>query len=81
MHPKVLFMYGILNRKILDQLVISTAEVKEAMGEHGVEQLSQVKLAMLEVDGNISIISGDSNTLQQTHHKRRKIHKTLGSTQ
>jgi uncharacterized membrane protein YcaP (DUF421 family) len=47
------------------------------MREHGVENFKDVKLAMLEIDGNISIISGDKN-LQQTHHKR-KIHKTLGS--
>jgi uncharacterized membrane protein YcaP (DUF421 family) len=42
-----------------------------------VENFKDVKLAMLEIDGNISIISGDKN-LRQTHHKR-KIHKTLGS--
>jgi uncharacterized membrane protein YcaP (DUF421 family) len=35
-----------------------------------------VKLAMFEIDGNISIISGNEN-LKQTHHKR-KVHKTLG---
>jgi hypothetical protein len=31
---------------------------------------------MFEIDGNISIISGNEN-LKQTHHKR-KAHKTLG---
>lgn len=46
------------------------------MREHGVENFSQVKLAMLEIDGNISIISGE-NLLKQTHYKRRRKHKTL----
>ena len=79
-HPEVLVHDGILNTKVLDRLDISTDELKEAMREHGVEHLAQVKLAMLEVDGNISIISTDNDALKQTHHKRRKIHKTLGST-
>jgi uncharacterized membrane protein YcaP (DUF421 family) len=52
--------------------------LKEAMREHGVEYYKDVKLAIFEVDGNISIITGDK-TLKQTHFKRKKIHKTLGS--
>ena len=47
------------------------------MREHGVEFYKDVKLAMFEIDGSISIISGNEN-LKQTHHKR-KIHKTLGN--
>ena len=46
------------------------------MREHGVEYFKDVKLAMLEIDGNISIISGENN-LRQTHYKRRRIHKNL----
>ena len=51
-------------------------ELKEAMREHGVEHFTDVKLAMLEVDGNISIISGHQE-LKQTHYKRRHNHKNL----
>jgi uncharacterized membrane protein YcaP (DUF421 family) len=47
------------------------------MREHGVEFYKDVKLAMFEIDGSISIISGEQD-LKQTHHKR-KIHKTLGN--
>ncbi|MFI5452503.1 YetF domain-containing protein [Pedobacter sp. UC225_61] len=46
------------------------------MREHGVEHYKDVKLAIFEVDGNISIITGDK-TLKQTHYKRKKSHKTL----
>jgi hypothetical protein len=41
------------------------------MREHGMEHFSAEKLAMLEIYGNSSIISGDKN-LRQTHYKRLK---------
>jgi uncharacterized membrane protein YcaP (DUF421 family) len=41
-----------------------------------VSYFKEVKLAILEVDGNISIISGNVQ-LRSTHYKR-KIHKSLG---
>jgi len=74
--PEILIHNGILDFKSLSKLNISNDELKEAMREHGVETFSDVKLAMLEIDGNISIISGDKN-LVQTHYKRRKNHKNL----
>ncbi len=82
-HPEVLIHNGTLNCAILDKQGISNDELKEAMREHGVENFADVKLAMLEIDGNISIISIDhslnKNHLTQTYHKRRRAHKTLGS--
>ena len=75
--PEILIHNGTLEFKTLSKLNITSDELREAMREHGVENFKDVKLAMLEIDGNISIISGDKN-LRQTHHKR-KIHKTLGS--
>jgi uncharacterized membrane protein YcaP (DUF421 family) len=74
--PEILIHNGVLDFKSLSKLNISNDELKEAMREHGVEHFSEVKLAMLEIDGNISIISGDKN-LKQTHYKRRKNHKNL----
>jgi len=76
-HPEILIHNGKLNFDKLSHLGISDEELKEAMREHGVEHYKDVKLAIFEVDGNISIISGD-NTLKQTHFKRKKAHKTLG---
>jgi len=75
--PEILIHNGTLEFKTLSKLNITSDELREAMREHGIENFKDVKLAMLEIDGNISIISGDKN-LRQTHHKR-KIHKTLGS--
>lgn len=73
--PQILIHNGKAEFKTLAQLGITADELQEAMREHGVEHYKDVKLAMLEIDGNISIISGD-NELRQTHHKKR-THKTL----
>lgn len=74
--PEILIHNGNLDFKTLSKLNITSDELKEAMREHGVEYFKDVKLAMLEIDGNISIISGENN-LRQTHYKRRRIHKNL----
>jgi uncharacterized membrane protein YcaP (DUF421 family) len=74
--PEILIHDGNLDFKSLSKLNITADELKEAMREHGIENFKDVKLAMLEIDGNISIISGDKN-LKQTHYKRRRIHKNL----
>jgi uncharacterized membrane protein YcaP (DUF421 family) len=73
--PEILIHNGTTEFKTLAKLNITSDELEEAMREHGVEYYKDVKWAMLEVDGNISIISGESD-LKQTHHKRR-IHKSL----
>ena len=74
--PEVLIHNGKIEFKTLAKLGISSEELEEAMREHGIEYYKDVKLAMFEIDGNISIISGNEN-LKQTHHKR-KVHKSLG---
>jgi uncharacterized membrane protein YcaP (DUF421 family) len=75
--PEILIHNGKTEFKTISHLGITSDELEEAMREHGVEHYNQVKLAMFEIDGSISIISGET-TLKQTHHKR-KIHKTLGN--
>ena len=74
--PEILIHNGTLDFKKLSKLDITSDELKEAMREHGIEYFKDVKLAMLEIDGNISIITGDKD-LRQTHYKRRKNHKDL----
>jgi len=74
--PEILIHGGTLDFKILSKLNITCDELKEAMREHGIEYFKDVKLAMLEIDGNISIISGNQN-LKQTYHKRKQIQKDL----
>ena len=75
--PEILIHNGKVDFNALAKLGITSDELQEAMREHGVEHYKEVKLSMFEIDGSISIISGDKD-LKQTHHKR-KIHKTLGT--
>ena len=74
--PVILIHNGVVDFKVLAKFEITSPELEEVIREHGLEHFNDVNLAMLEVDGNISVISGNK-TLKQTHHKR-KIHKTLG---
>ena len=76
--PEILIHEGKIDFKALSKLNITSDELQEAMREHGVEHFAEVKLAMLEIDGNISIISGEKN-LRQTHFKRlKRTKKTMG---
>ena len=49
---------------------ISLGEIEEAAREHGVGSIEDVNLAILETDGNISILSDD----YQKQTRRRKRH-------
>jgi len=53
---------------------ITKDELMEAVREHGVASVKEVDLAILEVDGNISVLS---NEYQKKTVKRRKAHKVL----
>jgi len=56
----VLLIYkGILQKHNLENAEITIEELEAAVREHGVQDIQHVDLAMLEVDGNISIISDD----------------------
>lgn len=73
--PEILIHNGKTYYKTLARLGITSEEMEQALREHGVEHFNEVKLAMFEIDGNISIISGH-DSLKQTKHKHR-IHKSL----
>jgi uncharacterized membrane protein YcaP (DUF421 family) len=74
--PEILIHNGITEFETLARLGITSDELEEAIREHGIEHYNDVKLAMFEIDGNISIISGKDN-LMQTHYKRKNVHKNL----
>ncbi len=64
--------------KILDEHMrrakISTDELMEAVREHGVKSVKDVDLAIMEVDGSISVLS---DKYQKKTVKKRKAHKVL----
>lgn len=57
-HPQLLIYNGILMKQNLDKLRLSKAELEEAIREHGETSISDIDLAVLEVDGHISLHSG-----------------------
>jgi uncharacterized membrane protein YcaP (DUF421 family) len=74
-HPVLLIYKGNLLKSNLEKVQLSVDELEEAVREHGVTDFSQVDQAIMEVDGNISIISDDYK-----HHtiKKRKLRNKEG---
>jgi uncharacterized membrane protein YcaP (DUF421 family) len=62
---------GQVIEKGLDDAMMSINELQQAVREHGVEHIRDVNLAILEVDGNISILSEDY------HKKSTKVRKKI----
>lgn len=71
--PVLLVHDGKIVKRNLDREKITTAELESAIREHSIESVSDVKLAMLEPDGNISIISNDRVYHVSKHRKAHKI--------
>jgi uncharacterized membrane protein YcaP (DUF421 family) len=57
---------------------ITEDELMEVVREHGVASVSEVDLAVLEVDGNISVLSADT---RKKTTRRRKAHKIISKNQ
>jgi uncharacterized membrane protein YcaP (DUF421 family) len=69
---------GALIQNNLRRARVSVEELEEAVREHGVADLKSVDLAVLEMDGSISILSDNYNTVTT---KKRKAPKTLRKSQ
>ena len=72
--PIMLVYQGKVLHKHMEKAQISHDELEAAIREHGVKNIESVDLAILEVDGNISVLS--SNFSRKT--KKKRINKTLG---
>lgn len=69
--PVILIRDGIADQTALNRVKITENELEEAIREHGIEDIKNVKLSVLEVDGNISVVSQDEKS-KQTHYARIK---------
>lgn len=69
--PHILVHDGKADFNMLARLDISSDELMETLREHGLDKLTDVRLALLEPDGKISILSGE-HTLRQTQHPRKR---------
>jgi len=67
---------GDINEENCKKAEITIAELEAAVREHGAKDIAHVDLAMLEVDGNISVISDDFKKRSMLAHPRR--HKLKG---
>lgn len=69
--PVILIKDGVIIQEALDKVKITKDELEESIREHGVDGIKNVKLSILEVDGNISVVSEDEKD-KQTHYSRIK---------
>lgn len=78
--PAVLISHGQVQWLTLNRENISEDELMAALREHEVEKIEEVSLAMIEVDGGISVIrkaddEDDDATTKYIHsHKKRRHH-------
>jgi uncharacterized membrane protein YcaP (DUF421 family) len=67
--PTVLLKDGVFDRKAMAKEGILDDEVEMAVREHGLVELKEIKLAVLESDGSISIIGKG----EKTPRRRRRV--------
>jgi uncharacterized membrane protein YcaP (DUF421 family) len=72
--PITLVYKGKILESHLKRAKISPEELTEAIREHGVGSVKEVDLAVLEVDGNISVLS---ENFQRKTTRRKKAHKVI----
>ncbi len=65
---------GKINESHMRIAKITLNELLETIREHGVADISEVDLAILEVDGNISVLS---HNYKKQSTRRRKAHKMI----
>jgi uncharacterized membrane protein YcaP (DUF421 family) len=69
----ILFIYkGTVKDENLRREHISINELLETVHEHGIHQIKEVDLAILESDGNISVLSHDFKSRSSHTRKHRK---------
>jgi Predicted membrane protein len=76
--PILLIYKGKLNHKNIEKAKLTLDEVREAIREHGVSYIEDVDLAVLEVDGNLSVLSDD---FKHRTYKKRKAHKSINKNE
>ena len=70
----ILVYKGKINESHMRIAKITLNELLETIREHGVGDISEVDLAILEVDGNISVLS---HNYKKQSTRRRKAHKMI----
>ena len=71
--PAVLISDGNLVPEAIRREGIDMQELEQAIREHGLAGLNEVKMAVLEVDGTISVVPGGTDTIRT--HRRFRQHR------
>lgn len=73
--PVVLINHGQLIEANLRKEGLSLDDLEETLQEHGIDHISQVKMAVLEMDGSLAIVPADANvTRTKGKLKRNPLH-------
>jgi uncharacterized membrane protein YcaP (DUF421 family) len=69
--PTIVAKDGKVIKKAMEREGLSQADVEMAIREHGVAKIDDVKLAVLEEDGSISVVTQDAPTTMRRRHRAR----------
>jgi uncharacterized membrane protein YcaP (DUF421 family) len=72
--PAVLISGGQLVESSMRREGIDLIEIEQAVREHGVDGVAAVQLAVLEVDGSVSIVPKDQGTIRTRRRFRQTRH-------
>jgi uncharacterized membrane protein YcaP (DUF421 family) len=68
--PTVVVQDGVISKPALEKEGLSDTDVEMAIREHGIDKLSDVKQAVLENDGSISVVTKGSG---ERFRRRRRV--------
>jgi uncharacterized membrane protein YcaP (DUF421 family) len=66
----VIVVGGKINQQGLEESMMSVEEIEMAVREHGVKSIAEADLVVLEVDGNVTVLSAD-----YSHKTVKKVRK------
>jgi len=75
--PLMLIYKGKLNMRNIKEIKLTHIELMQVLREHGVASIEEVDLAVLESDGNISVLSNEFNSKSE---KKGGLHKKITET-
>lgn len=73
--PTILIYHGKLIEKNLKEMTIDKEQLEEALREHSVAEIKDVGLAVLEIDGSISVLKNEEIPHQHLPHHHLKFLK------
>ncbi|HEY2916410.1 MAG TPA: YetF domain-containing protein [Candidatus Limnocylindrales bacterium] len=78
--PTVIARDGQWDDRAIDREDLDQQDLESAIREHGLETVSEVKLAVLEHDGSISVVPLEGERLTMRSRRRRYRHRDVGET-